>query len=470
MLKNDKVNLVIALLIAIGLWTYVMVEVNPAKDSQIKDVPITFLNEETLGGDNLTLLSVTDRNVDVTVKGKVSDLKGIKKEDIKIYADLEGYKEGEHTIRLQIGKIDNVEIECKQKIGIVVDQLITAEKNVSVSFAGNLDDDQEPFIVQTTPHKVQVTGARTLVDSIVRINAPLDVEKVGDDLKAFTVPLYPVDSAGETVSNVTMDMTTASVSAVNLNKKTIPLNVTVIGANEQDMDRTVTVPKTITVKGMDINLSGLTHIVAEPIDVTDIYEDASIPIVPILPEGIEVAANSQKLEVQVTVKGMGSRSFEYSKDAVVAEGIDETLTLTMATIKIQLNVTGKQSVIDQLTAEDFTFAVDVNKLGAGMHQVDLKCSSEADLYRMEYEPKTVTVTLAPGEEPDNSGEEPADNPEQKPGNETNPDADTVPDSNGKEDNTNHDSPEYEDGSVQDEVSSESSTEGNLNGKPAASQE
>ena len=56
MLKNDRINMILALLIAIGLWVYVVGVENPEKDIQIKDVPITFINEETLEENGLSAI------------------------------------------------------------------------------------------------------------------------------------------------------------------------------------------------------------------------------------------------------------------------------------------------------------------------------------------------------------------------------------------------------------------------------
>ena len=431
MLKNDRINMILALLIAIGLWVYVVGVENPEKDIQIKDVPITFINEETLEENGLTMLSVSDSFVDVQVTGVRSDLKNVDKSDIKITADLEGYNEGEHVVRLQIGKINNVEITTKQKITIVVDELIAAEKPVQVTITGEMNDDQEPYIVQTSPQKVMVSGAKTLVDSVVKVNAPLDVNKVANELKAFTVPLYPVDGAGETVDKVTLDMSSASVSAVNLNKKTVRLNVPVLGQDGQHLERIVTVPKTITIKGMDVDLDSVSSISAEVINVTDIYEDTSIPIVPILPDGIEVASNSQKLEVQVSVKGMETKTFEYSKDAVVIEGIEEDMTVTVEDVNIHLTAIGKTAVTDHLTAEDFLFVVNAENLEAGMHQAELQCIYEKELYHVEFYPGEVTVILTSGASEEDSDGETGDDPGVESGAEAD---DNLQPENGKENN------------------------------------
>lgn len=401
MLKNDKVNIVIALLIAIGLWAYVMVEVNPEKDSPYKDVPITFLNTETLTDNGLILLSSSDVEVDVNVKGRVSDLKGVKKEDIKIYADLEGYKAGEHTIRLQIGRISNVEIETKQKISVVIDQLVTETKPIAVSMSGTVSDEIEPYIVQVSETEVAVTGAKTLVDSISKIDAPLDISKVGVQLKAFTVNLYPVNKEGHRVENVQLNTASVSVSAVNLAKKTVRLNVPVEGIESTDVERTVTLPKTITIKGLSADLNAVDLIAAEPLDVSGIYEDTVLKVTPILPDGVEAAANSQNLEAEVTVRGMGSRNFEYGREAVIAEGAAENMKVTIEDVDILLHVTGRDSIVEALTGDEFGFVVNVRNMKPGVHRVILNCRYDVQLSRVDFEPEVITVEIAANEETDN---------------------------------------------------------------------
>ena len=425
MLKNDKFNFVIALLIAVGLWVYVVGIENPVKKISIKDVPISFTNVETLADDGLTLLSVSDRTVDVQISGNRSEIKNVKRDDIKITADLEGYKEGEHTVRLQIGRISNVDIESKQKITVVVDQLVTEEKPILISLDGAVSDEKEPYVVQVSDETAMVTGAETLVESVVKINAPLDIERVDSELKAFTVNLEPVNQAGETVNGVTLDVTSVSVSAVNLSKKTVRLDVPVEGQNSDDVERTVNIPKTITVKGLDAELRNLESITAETMDVSQVFENTAMKIVPILPNGVEVASNSQNLQIQVTVHGMGKRVFEYKNDAVIVEGVKENMTVTVEDMDIQLTVTGRESVTETLSDEDFSFVVNVRNLEPGTHEVIMNCRYDKQLRLVVFTPETIKVVIENKEElPQQDTETEGKNPE---GAETEPGTDTKAD-------------------------------------------
>lgn len=393
MLKNDRINIVIALLIAIGMWVYVVGVENPEKETTLKDIPITFLNEDTLADEGLTLLSVSDNSVDVKVSGVRNEIKHVKKSDIKIYVDLEGYKEGQHTVRLQIGKVDKVEIESKTKISVVIDRLVTEEKPVAISMDGHVSDETEPYVVQVSPHAVEVTGAKTLIDSIVKLDAALDIAKVDTQLKSFTVPLKPLNAAGDTVGNVRLAATSVSVSAVNLSKKTVHLEVPVDGYDADNVERTVTVPKTITIKGMDADLQEISSVTAERIDISEIYENTALRIVPILPSGVEVAANSQNLKARIEIKGMVSRSFEYGKDAVIVEGLEEDMTVAVSDIDIKLSVIGQEDAVLALTGEEFAFFADVRDLQPGTHEVVVNCRYNVNLNVVKFTPEVITLLI-----------------------------------------------------------------------------
>ncbi len=395
MLKNNKLNLIFALLIAICLWIYVMGEVNPTITSTIKNVPITFLNENSLESDDLVLLSVSSETVNVAISGQRSSVTKVKKSDIKVYADLDGYTDGEYTITLKIVVPSSVELANSesQTITVVIDELVTATKPISISLTGDSSDDSEPYIVQISQGEVEVTGAKTLVDSIVTVDAPLEIAKVGTELKAFNVTLVPINKNGDQVEGVTLGTNRISVTAILLNKKTVKLDVPIIGEDEGGADRSITLPKTITIKGSEESLAKVSSVTAESIDVSEIYEDTEITIVPILPDGIEVATDSENLTAKITVKGVESVVFEYTSEAIILEGITEDMAVTLGDMSIRLVVTGKDSVIKGLTADDFYFTADASGLEAGTYTLPLECQYEVEISNLEFGPIDVIVTV-----------------------------------------------------------------------------
>ena len=178
-----------------------------------------------------------------------------------------------------------------------------------------------------------------------------------------------------------------------LNKKTVPLKVNVVGADAADADRTVTVPKTITVKGYAAALADISYITAETVDVSEIYEDGALEVKPLLPEGVEVASNSQNLTVKVTVKGMETRRFTYGKEAVAVEGITEDMIASVSDVTIVVTAAGREADISALKEDDFYFVADASGLEPGEHRIELKCHYEGNLSELSFTPAEILVTI-----------------------------------------------------------------------------
>ena len=63
MLKSKKFNIILALIVAIVLWAYVLGEINPTSSTVIRNVPINFTNQEALEAEGLTVLSTSAETV-----------------------------------------------------------------------------------------------------------------------------------------------------------------------------------------------------------------------------------------------------------------------------------------------------------------------------------------------------------------------------------------------------------------------
>ena len=118
-----------------------------------------------------------------------------------------------------------------------------------------------------------------------------------------------------------------------------------------------------------------------------------VTILPILPDGIELAANSQNLTAQVVVKGMESVTFEYDKNAVELNGVPDDVKVTISDVTIKLVVTGRESIISALKEDDFHFSVDISDLEPGTHKVSLDCKYDKSISEVDYTPQEIEVNI-----------------------------------------------------------------------------
>lgn len=395
MLKNNKINLVLALLAAICLWAYVLGDDSSSYGGTMRNVPINYINAEALERAGLVVLDTPTETVNISYAGQRSLKNKVKAKDFKVTVDLEGLREGENTVKLMVEKPENVDIKSvsQQKVTVVVDKLAEEYKPVNVVITNQTSDDSEPYIVQVSREKVKVRGAETLVNSVTALNASVDAGKVGNTMKSLNIELVPVNRKGEIVDDVALEFENVSITTIMHNKKTVSLNVPITGNESTFVTREISVPKTITIKGTDELLSQISSITCRPVDISDIFEDTLINIEPLLPEGIEVATDSQHLQITVTVAGAATRDFTFTENDIVLEGVDEDTIPTVENVTVKVSVSGNAEVIEQITEDDFRLYADVSGLNPGTHTVELKCVCENKGLELEYNPSVIKVII-----------------------------------------------------------------------------
>ena len=395
MLKSNKVNLILALIVAIVLWSYVLVDVNQSSTETVKGVPITIINEDELEANDLVLLSTDYEKVNITYSCQRTFSGKIKDSEFSVTADVEGLKKGSHKVKLFISAPDDVSVEniSIPKITVTIDELVTVEKTVTPVIDNSDGDETEPNILQVSDDTVSVKGAKSLVDRVVTMNAVLDASKVKTEMKSFTVPLVAVDDSGKEIENVQLSKKNVSLTAVLFKKKTVDLEVTVDGLESSDFQRSVSVPKTITIKGRDSVLANIDKITCQNVNLEDVYEDTEIALTPILPSGVNLATESEELYIKVTVKGVETNTFTFSENDVAISGVSENMSATVESVKIKVAVTALSDAMKEISAEDFLLTADVTGLEAGSHSVSLVCTCEKEYTDMEYTPEEINITI-----------------------------------------------------------------------------
>lgn len=395
MKRIKRINLAIALVIAVSLWVYVFIDQDPVTTESIKNIPIKFLNEESLTDESLVVLQKDSTAVNVTFEGNRSSTSSAKAGDFRITADLEGLKEGENTVRINVSGPDNVSVEnfSPQKVKIHVDKLVTEEKPVSAVIVNQDSDDSEPHIVQVSRETVSITGAETLVGKVAYLRAEVDASKVGDTMKALSTKLVPVDKEGNNAFGVTLEKEKVSVTAVLHKTKTVNLVVPIVGNTDYFINRTISAPKTITIKGMEEDLALIDYIECEPVDVAHIYENTVVELIPVLPENIEATMESEHLRANVTVTGASSVEVTFDETAVALEGVDMMYETIVEETLINVKVSGNDKALMSFNQNHLTLFADVTGLGVGEHMVPLTVMSSNNMLELEYNPVEIKVII-----------------------------------------------------------------------------
>ena len=114
MLTNKKALMLISLLVAIGLWMFVMGNVDPETTERITGVEVEMIGTDSLEDQGLKATLNKPKMVAVTLEGKRSQIKKTKNKGLKAYVDVStcdyGKNEGEIVIKIPDG-VSGVTVE-----------------------------------------------------------------------------------------------------------------------------------------------------------------------------------------------------------------------------------------------------------------------------------------------------------------------------------------------------------------------
>ena len=379
MLKNNKVNMIIALLAAIVLWGYVAVEINPTSTQVVRNVPIQFVNEDRLNEDGLAVLSIDQDTASVFYTGQRSKTNKLKADDFKVTVDLRGMTEGSNVATVKVTGPDGVNIDTSnlQKVVVVIEKLASIDMKIVPRVINLGSDNNEPYIVEMSRKEVRVTGAMSLIDSVSSVRAELDANSVGETVKAVSCKLVPVDKSGETVKGVALESDTISIKTLMLSKKTVDLNVDVT-EDDDVVARSVILPEKITIKGDTKTLLSIDKIECESIDISDIYENCEMKLNPILPEGIEVATGSEELIAVVEVANGMKKEFTFDENDILVDNIPDGTKLVFEEKDIVVSISGLTSVVNTVTQADFKLTAeypeDLNEGEEAVIKINVECN------------------------------------------------------------------------------------------------
>ena len=106
-MKSNKVRMLISRLVAIGLWMFVMGNVDPQISERVSGVKVEMEGTDTLADQDLTATINKPKVVNVTIEGKRSQVIKAKKKGIKAYIDVStcdyGKNEAEIYVRIPDG-------------------------------------------------------------------------------------------------------------------------------------------------------------------------------------------------------------------------------------------------------------------------------------------------------------------------------------------------------------------------------
>lgn len=376
--NNTKLKL-ISLLSAIVLWMYVMAVVDPEETKLFEDIPVSITNLNDLSDKDLVIYPDTEVTTSVYVTGKLSTIQKMSKEDISVYGQINNPIEGKNEIYLKITPAQRVTYEFKNSIAIVnLEKIITENKKIEVEVTGNIKQDIDTINLENNNEEVEVSGPRSLVEKVEKIEAILNSNKQTDDFD-ISLDLKPVDKKGNIVSGVELKTSSLNAKVTLLKEKTVPIKVNIEGENTENYKLS---QDTVYIKGKRELVDKIEYISTQPINLSSIPKNTTMDISLIIPNGI--TSNIKSVSATLNISNSLTSEFIYNSNEVKIKNNVNNIDTSNIKIPDTITVNIEYDDTEEIDKQDITLYIDLSKENSsGKYDID---------YESNYDIKSVQIT------------------------------------------------------------------------------
>lgn len=364
--------ILLSVLLAVLIWMYIRDVENPTQEGTYYGIEIQISGERVLEERGLTVASISQKTVNVTVNAPISvhnDLRG----NITATVDVSQCTEpGEYQLTCTPKLPSNIDTtgayfpDSAQVVTVVIDNLATETKTLELKLEGSVADGYQAGTPVFDPETVELSGTAEQLAQVSRAVVILEADGLKQSYSG-RLPITLLDENDEPITdtNISMSEETAYLTLPVGVMKEVPLTVSFIpgGGATGDGDVEVDIqPKTINVIGTEEAVAGLTEISLGSIDLSTVL-DTSVITMPIrLSSALDNASGITEAQVTVTIKGLSTRSLDVSNiqitnvpDPYVVEKVTQTRTIV---------IRGSQSALDQVDPNQVWIVADMSKITA----------------------------------------------------------------------------------------------------------
>ena len=404
MMKSKFTSIALSVIIAFGLWLYVVTNVSQEAEYTIYNIPIVMEGETLLNEKNLMITNISADDVDLTLSGSRSDLAKVNSGNIVLKGDLTKIYEPGEKIALSYTPIFpsdmasnalTIQNRNPANIFLTVEARRNKEVPVEIQWVGSTPEgflsDRENRVLDYA--SVAVVGPASVADQIEKAVITVDLSEQKESISQdYRYTLCDADGNPVDAELITTNVETIHLDVKIQKVKEVKLAVDVTyggGANENNTKVTVE-PEMIRLSGGEGVLAELGDtIVLGKIDLGSIEKSQTITLPVTLPEGVTNLSNVT--EAQVNIKFTGLMTKEFVVTNIEAENIPEGLAADIMEEKLTVTVRGSAGEMVKLTEADIFVRADFTDAVEGTSTFKATVSF-SDEYKMLGAVKSYSIT------------------------------------------------------------------------------
>ena len=301
---------IISFVLAVILWVFVVLILNPETDRTIRGIPVILSNSSLLDDNDLEIVNPTEGiTVDIKVRGSRRALSEIDNKNITASVDLAGtVAPGDIfpaiNIRFPVDGITLVE-KTPTTISLKVDQIITQIKPLFVEVTGVPQAGYTAYSKSIYPETITIRGPKDDLNLIDRAVVYIDVDGATDTVIS-TQEIFLERSDGQRIESkhISTNPERAEAKCTILSIKRVPIIPDITEAPSGDRVAITSVPlyAEVDIMGDADIIDSITEIRTETIDLSKINDFEQKEVGLKIPAGIVLENNLEKVTVNIEIK------------------------------------------------------------------------------------------------------------------------------------------------------------------------
>ena len=394
--KSNLLMALLSLVIAFGLWLYVVTVVSPESEKTVYNIPVSLQSESILEERGLMVTTEDIPTVNLRLKGNRTDLDKVNSANITVSVDVSRIGEaGEHSLSYAIsfpGDVPNNAISTQKRtpdtVSITVEE--RTSKTVKVYVVVEQEKVPEGFRVDTENAQLSnaellLTGPKRILDQVDRATVFVDVtdkkESVNNQKLAYTL----VDANNAPVDDTQVEDNLETPGIVTVEKltigqvKEISLVVDILAGGGADESNTEVVasPQLITVFGSTKLLESLGDTVSVgTVELGKITENTQLKFPIQLPDGITCESGETEVTVDVLFPQLSTKTLSITEISLANKPAD--LSAQVITKVLEVTVRGPAELIDTIDETKLRVSADMKGVPEGTQTLPVTITTTAD--------------------------------------------------------------------------------------------
>lgn len=380
LLKDKRFMLFFSCLLAFVLWMWVAIEKSPETQRVITGVPVQINLEnsvpEQLG---LSVFGNSEFTVDVTVKGKKYITSSLSADDIAVIANT-NYVDGSGIKTLQIKvtpKDSNADYVISSYSSNYVEVYFDTYKEVELPITGVIETELTSVVPDgcvvgdtvLSKNTVLISGPTTEVNKISSVTANITIDKILEKTTVFDPAFKIVTNDGSSLEYVKLvtDESNITVTVPVLKEVVLPTTIEFRNAPSYFINNPLSYtvyPSTVKVAVPVDMIETTEYYVVDTIDFADISGSINTFNIDVntTANSFKVLSNISKFTVKIDASDMVSKTITIpAKQISILNNRDDFSVTALNDKDIAVKVVGKESHINNITADNLSIVVDTTE-------------------------------------------------------------------------------------------------------------